>query len=110
MQIEFVEAETAEDSEKMAREPLKSIIRGCFTIDFKIRSTALQVQRSLYDIMQQRGWGQDLCDAPCLTASDSDSDTEAGIAAADTSAHSVTAGLFTTDMMLQSPYGLEFDQ
>ena len=103
-----------EDDEKLAWEPLKSVIRGCFTIDFKARSNALQVQRSLFDIMQQRGWSQDFCDAPCLTVTDSDSDTdhvfEAGIAAAGTSAHSVAAGLFTTDLMLQSPYALECDQ
>ena len=64
MQVEFGEAYFAEVDELGAYEELKLVIKGCLDTDFKSRFSALQVQRALFNIMQQRSWSHDITDAP----------------------------------------------
>ena len=65
VQVEFGEICSLAD-EQVAYTQLKDIIRNCLDLDFLTRTSGLQVQKCLFNIMQQMGWSHDLgCAESC---------------------------------------------
>ena len=63
LQIAWAVPPVHADDEISAYEEVKAIIRSCLSVQFRVRTTAADVQKQLGAIMRHRGWTNSLLDA-----------------------------------------------